>query len=72
MGPIDVIVILVIVLIVGGAAAYIIRQKKNGAHCIGCPDSKVCASHSCSGKCQGCPSQCAHHAADDTSDSSAK
>ena len=49
MGPIDIVIIAVIVLIVGGASAYIIRAKKNGQKCIGCPDSKAC-----SGKCAGC------------------
>lgn len=72
MGPVDIIVILVIALIVGGATAYIIKQKKNGARCIGCPDSKTCAARTCTGTCQGCPSQCAHPTADDTTDSSAK
>ncbi len=42
----DWIVIGVIALIVGGAIAYIIRAKKRGQKCIGCPDSKTC-----SGKC---------------------
>lgn len=39
----DIIVIAVIVLIVGGALAYIVKAKKNGKKCIGCPDSCSCA-----------------------------
>ncbi len=49
----DIIAAAVIVLIVGGAVAYIIRAKKSGQKCIGCPDSKTC-SHNCS--C--CSSKC--------------
>ncbi len=45
----DILVILVILLVVGGAAAYIIKAKKSGRRCIGCPDSK-----SCGGKCCNC------------------
>ncbi len=32
-----------VVLVVGGAVAYIIRAKKNGQKCIGCPHSKQCS-----------------------------
>ena len=57
---IDIIVALVILLIVGGAVAYIIKAKKSGKKCIGCPDSG-CSCHAdkkegaspCSGCC-GC------------------
>lgn len=49
----DWIVIGVIVLIVGGAAAYIIKAKKSGKKCIGCPDSK-----SCGGSCGSCSCSC--------------
>lgn len=45
---INAIVILVIVAIVGAAVAYIIREKKRGAKCIGCPYAKQCAER---GKC---------------------
>ena len=46
---VDYIVIGVVILTVGVAAFYIIRKKKSGAKCIGCPDAK-----SCSGNCSGC------------------
>lgn len=39
---IDWIVVAVIALIVGGALAYIIKAKKSGKKCIGCPDSGSC------------------------------
>lgn len=44
----DIIAIAVIVLILCGAVAYIIKAKRAGQKCIGCPYSKTC-----SGKC-GC------------------
>ena len=43
----DVIAIAVLVLIVGGALAYIIKAKKSGKKCIGCPYADKCASKSC-------------------------
>ena len=49
----SVIPILLIVLIVGFAVAYIIRAKKSGQKCIGCPDSKTC-----SGNCSACSCSC--------------
>lgn len=39
----DVIVIAVIVLIVALAACYIIKEKKRGVKCIGCPKAEECA-----------------------------
>lgn len=42
----DYIVLAIIALAIGGAVAYIIRAKKSGQKCIGCPYSK-----SCSGGC---------------------
>ena len=55
----NVVVTLVLAAIVGGAGLYIYKEKKRGAHCIGCPDSKVCAARrqagaGCSGGCAGC------------------
>ena len=44
----NIIAIAVIVLIVGGAVAYIIRAKKKGQHCIGCPSAKSCNGGCCS------------------------
>lgn len=42
MKPIDFILIGVIALILVGAIAYIIKAKKSGQECIGCPNSKSC------------------------------
>ena len=42
----DYIVLAIIALAIGGAVAYIIRAKKSGQKCIGCPYAK-----SCSGVC---------------------
>ena len=40
----NILLVLVILLIVGGASAYVIRAKKQGQKCIGCPYAKECAS----------------------------
>ena len=51
----DIIVLLIIALVVGGASFYIIRAKRRGQRCIGCPDSKPCSGN-CSA-CHDCPYQ---------------
>ena len=48
----NVIIIAIIALVIGGALGYIIKAKKSGQRCIGCPDSKTC-SGSCA-SCCGC------------------
>lgn len=45
-GMVDIVLVLFLVLLIGGAVAYVLREKKNGAKCIGCP-----ASGACGGKC---------------------
>ncbi|MBQ8345524.1 MAG: FeoB-associated Cys-rich membrane protein [Clostridia bacterium] len=63
MNPSDIIAIVVIVLIIGAATAYIIKAKKSGKQCIGCPDScschakdgkSTCHSREGSGSCSSC------------------
>lgn len=39
----NLIVIAVIVVILGLAIGYIIKAKKSGAKCIGCPSGKSCS-----------------------------
>ncbi len=41
---------LIIVAIVGAAVAYIVKEKKKGTRCIGCPMAGTCASGK---KCSG-------------------
>ena len=45
----DVLIALLIVLIVGFAVLYIVKAKRKGHKCIGCPDSE-----NCNGNCAGC------------------
>ena len=55
MSPTDIIVIGIILLIIGASTAYIVKAKKSGKKCIGCPDSATCsAGVGCSGKCSSC------------------
>ena len=60
MGPIvsTVVAVLIVALAVGGAIAYIIKAKKSGKKCIGCPDSASCSSGKCSGSCSACCCGC--------------
>ncbi|MBQ8895937.1 MAG: FeoB-associated Cys-rich membrane protein [Clostridia bacterium] len=48
MNAVDIVVTLILVAVIGGAVAYIIKAKKSGQKCVGCPHSKQCG-----GKC-GC------------------
>lgn len=59
MGYGEIIAIIAVVLVIGGAVAYIIKAKKSGKKCIGCPDSSSC-SGKCSGSCSSC-SACREH-----------
>ena len=44
---VDFIIIAILVILVGAAAAYIIKAKKSGRKCIGCPHSKTCGKTTC-------------------------
>ncbi len=47
----DIIILAVTIIVLAFAMRYIIKAKKNGQKCIGCPHSKECASKcSCSDK----------------------
>ncbi len=50
---VDLIIIAVVFVILASAITYIIKAKKSGVKCIGCPSSKQC-SHNCNGGCSGC------------------
>ena len=49
---VDYLILAVIAAIVGLAIFYIVRSKKAGQKCIGCPDSS-----GCDGNCAGCQSK---------------
>ncbi len=42
----NIIIVAVILLVVGGAIAYIIKEKKKGKKCIGCPYCDSCSAKS--------------------------
>lgn len=56
MEPGDIIAIAAIALIIGGAIFYIIKAKKSGKKCIGCPDGCSCSAKD--GKKKGGESSC--------------
>lgn len=45
---------IVILFIVGGAVAYIVKAKKSGKKCIGCPDGCSCGKSKAEKSCCGC------------------
>ena len=44
------IVIAVLVLVIGAAAFYVLKQRKKGVKCIGCPNGDNCSGDCCSCK----------------------
>ena len=46
----EIIAISAIVLVIGGAVAYIIKSKRSGKKCIGCPYADSCGKK-CTCKC---------------------
>ncbi len=50
------IVIMIIAIILTLVILYIIKAKKSGVKCIGCPDAKNCQgrANGCCGNCGGC------------------
>ena len=65
---VDFIVIAVVLVIIGAAVVYIIREKKKGVTCIGCPAAGTCArsrNGGCSGGCS-CGGEDAQHSHTDT------
>ena len=49
----------VLLAIIGLAAAYVVKAKKSGQKCIGCPDARTCGKN-CSGGYGGCSGHCGH------------
>ena len=51
----DILVIALVAVIVGLAVWYVIRARKKGVKCVGCPEGLQCGSKGC-GNCSGCGS----------------
>ena len=60
MNIVDYIAIAVVVLTLSAAVFYIVRAKKRGEKCVGCPYAKQCG-----GNCNG---RCSHAKADENND----
>ena len=39
----NILIIAILLVIVGCAVAYVIKEKKKGVKCIGCPNAKTCS-----------------------------
>ena len=59
---VDFLIEIVLLIILGAAIIYIVKAKKSGAKCIGCPDSGSCVhaqnGAGGSGNCAGCNGSC--------------
>ena len=45
----DLIVVIILVIVIGLSALYVIKEKKKGTKCIGCPHANTCSSRSACG-----------------------
>ena len=54
--PEEIIAIALIAVIIVAAVLYIVKAKKSGRKCIGCPDGVKCSKEK--GCCGGCSSSC--------------
>ena len=43
----DIIILASLLIVVGLAIAYIVKEKKRGVKCIGCPSAGTCHKRSC-------------------------
>lgn len=43
----NIVIVAILVVILGFAIRYIVKSKKNGEKCIGCPHAKTCSSCNC-------------------------
>ena len=46
----DLIVLFILIAIVAGIVYYLVRQKKQGAVCVGCPYAKQCGGNCANAK----------------------
>lgn len=44
------VIIAILILVLGAGLFYIVKEKKSGAKCVGCPYAKQCGSR-CNGSC---------------------
>ena len=49
----NIIIVAMLVIILGLALGYVIKAKKSGKKCLGCPSGASCGKSGCSG-CSGC------------------
>ena len=49
----DFIIVVVVLAIVGAAVSYIVKQKRRGVRCVGCPDGGTCGGSCGGGTCSG-------------------
>ncbi|MDO4745106.1 MAG: FeoB-associated Cys-rich membrane protein [Bacillota bacterium] len=54
----DFIVTVIILIIVGAAVGYIVKAKKKGVKCIGCPDASACAYYNANASDSDCGCGC--------------
>ncbi len=47
----NIIILAILVIIIGTAIAYLVKAKKRGVKCVGCPYAEQCASKSSDCNC---------------------
>lgn len=49
----DILVLIILVVVLATAIIYVVRAKKKGVKCVGCPNAKNCSKNTENGSC-GC------------------
>lgn len=57
----DIIIVAILLVIIGAAAAYVIKAKKSGVKCIGCPSGGNCSHNKNEAADGGCGCGCGCH-----------
>ena len=52
----EIIALVAVLIVVAGAIIYIVKSKKSGKRCIGCPEAGRCGKSDCSSCSCGCSS----------------
>jgi len=47
----DILVLIIIGVILGAAIIYVVRAKKKGVKCVGCPHANTCGKNAENGSC---------------------
>ncbi len=48
MKPVDIVIVCVVALVLAAVVFFLVREKKKGKTCVGCPQGATCGGNCCS------------------------